>query len=347
MSLLFGRRAQVVYITPTRPSSDPLTLFGGGDAAGGAPGLNGLLAQYAATPPTPLAPAGMQYPKPQTGYRFDGLHVRFKVEKTLLGTPNTMELVVYNLASTTRRQMQDQGGYVRLLAGYQSDFPNLPLVFQGNARTIDHIRKGADWETRIQCGDAETAYRFGFVSKSWGNGTTAAYIASYLAQQVQAADVDPVSHNSRIDISAFLAKVQSIGFPQTAFAFGFAVQGNAFEELQRLLGPSYTLSIQDGELRAYLASDGSPTRYVLSAATGLIGSPEHCTPNLAGAPPLLKLHCLLNPRIRPGDIVNVDSRQYQGNFRVQHVGHYGDLGGNEWFSEIDGTPLAGGNLAAT
>ena len=281
-----------------------------------------------------------------TATRFDGLHLRFKAEKSMLGTPNTLELVIYNLAGTTRKRLQEQGAFVKLLAGYQSDFPTLPVVFQGNARTIDHIRRGPDWETRIQCGDGESAYRFGVANRSWGPGVTASVIAAYLAQQITQGDVDPFSNNSRVDISYFLTRVNALNYPQTAFAFGFAIMGNAFEELQRLLGPKYTLSIQDGELRAFQASEGIVSSYVISAKTGLIGSPEHSTPNLVGQPPLLKLNCLLNPRIKPGDIVNVLNAQFKGNFRVQHVIHSGDLGGNDWFSEINGTPLSSGNLPA-
>jgi len=333
MTLFYSRRAQVTLVSAANPASSPVSIFAGGDAGFGNVGASSL-------------PATQPFQMFNPAYRFDGLHLRFKSEKTLLGTPNTLELVIYNLASTTRKRMQEQGSYVQLNAGYQSDFPNLPLVFKGNARTIDHVRRGPDWETRIQCGDGETAYRFGVASKSWGPGTTAAFIATYLAQQITQGDIDPFSNNSRIDISYFLTRVNSLAYPQTAFAYGFAIQGNAFEELQRLLGPKYTLSIQDGELRALQAADGVNSVYVLSAKTGLIGSPEHSTPNLAGQPPLLKLNTLLNPRIKPGDIVNVDSMRFQGNFRVQAVSHLGDLGANDWSSEIHGTPTASGNLPA-
>lgn len=317
MTTFFGRRANV--LVQRAGSATPISLFAGGDATGVVPPTGGLMVANV----------------------FDGLHVRFKAEKNYIGQPNTLDLSIYNLAASTRRELQGQGGFVKLLAGYQSDFPNLPTIFQGNARTIDHLRDGPDWVTRIQAGDGETAYRFGYASQTFPAGTPLSQIAIYLAQQLKAGD--PLN----IDITAFVNKAPSIAYPTQAFSSGWSVLGNAFEELSRLLGSKYTVSIQDGELRALQSTEymgGTTTCFKISASTGLIGSPEHGTPNLSGQPPVLKLHCLLNARIKPGDLVNVDSLNLQGNFRVQKVTHTGDLAGNDWFTEIDATSLAVGNL---
>ena len=312
MTIFFIRRANV--LVQRAGTQSPISIFGGGDVTGIAPAGGIMVASL-----------------------FDGLHIKFKVEKNYIGQPNRMDLSIYNLSATTRRGLQGQGSFVRLLAGYQSDFPNLPIVFQGNARNIEHVREGSDWVTRIQCGDGETAYRFGIANNTFPPGTTSSSIAIYLAQQFKQGD--PLN----IDITAFVNKAPTIAYPYAAFSSGFSVQGNAFEELSRLLGGKYTLSIQDGELRALQASDYVPTGYRLSASTGLLGSPEHGTPNLANLPTVLKLNCLLNPRIKPGDLVTVDSQNLHGNFRCHKVTHTGDLDGNDWKTEIDATPQAVGS----
>jgi len=269
---------------------------------------------------------------------FTGLHLKFKAEKDNLGHPNTLDLEVYNLAQTTRKKMQDSGGFVRLLAGYVGDLPSLPVVFQGNARTIDHIRIGPDWVTKIQCGDGENAYRFGQASQSFPAGTTAAFIAQYLAQQIKSAD--PL----HIDITAFNTKAASLQFPLSAFAWGYVTQGNAFEELQRLLGGQYELSLQNGELRALQPKEVQAGLSVplIAPGAGMIGSPEHGTPNLNGLPSILKVKSLLVPRIHPGDLVSVKARDIQGSFRVQKIVHTGEIAGNDWQSELDLMPLQSG-----
>jgi hypothetical protein len=270
--------------------------------------------------------------------QFDGLHVRFKVEKHNLGQPNTMEAEIFNLASATRRKLMADNAFVQLFAGYQSDWPNPPMLFSGNARTIDHVRQGADWVTKVQCGDGEGSYRFGAVSKSFPKGTSSADIAAYLAGQAQLGDIDGAG-KPRLDISDFLNKAPTLTYPKAAFVQGYAAQGNAFELLQRLLGSGYELSIQDGELRVLQPLQGTLNVVLLSPRSGLLGSPEHGTPTNTGLPSVLKLKCLLNPRIRPGDVVRLESAELEGNFRAQRVIHTGDLGGNDWQTEIEALPM--------
>ena len=299
-----------------------------------------------------IPPAGSLRGVPSRKY--DGLHIRFKVEMHLQNAPNTLELVIYNLARTTRGQLQAPNAYVTLRAGYAKDGPYPPVVFQGNSRTIEHARVGPDWETRIQCGDGESAYRFSVCNQSWGPGVSASVIATYLAQQIAKGDVDPVTGNSRIDIRPFLARVAipfpqpgSLAYPLQVFVFGFALQGNAFEELARFLGIGYTLSIQNGQLLALAAFEGTRLSVpLLSPGTGLLDSPDHGAPNFTSAPPLLKVRCLLDPRIAAGDFIQIKSQNQAGLFRVSSANHTGDLGGNDWFTTMECSPVSSPKLAS-
>lgn len=273
----------------------------------------------------------------------DALHIKFHVEKDLLGQPNRLDLSVYNLAPRTRGQMQAAGGYVVLQAGYEADGNNLPTLFEGNARTIDHQSQGPNWVTRIQCGDGETSYQYARINGSWGPGTAKGTVAADLAETIRAADAD------RIKIDLFLDRValvssspNAISFNPPAFFSGYATSGNAFEELKSLLGGRYDLLIQDGELVALTARQTlNSTGLLLDAAHGLIGSPEHCAP-IPGSPfSLLKATSLLNARLNPATQVRIESvdKSVTGNYRVQKVTHTGDLAGNDWQSELELLPL--------
>ncbi len=270
------------------------------------------------------------------GRAFSGLHVRFKAEKNTLLTPNTLELNIYNLAAATRKQLQSYGMFVELSAGYQADLPTLPIAFRGTTRTIDHIRQGADWVTRIRSGDGEHGYRFGQANQTWPQGVLSSTIAIYLANQVKAAD--PL----HIDVSAFIAAAPSLNYPVQAYANGYVAYGNAIDQLSLLIGFGYELSIQNGSLVAISTSGftqstgGIP---LISPSTGLLGSPDHGDPNLAGLPSVLKVNCLMNARIQPGDLVQVVSSDTNGTFRVQKITHTGDLDGNDWQSEIEAYAL--------
>jgi hypothetical protein len=271
--------------------------------------------------------------------KFDGLHMRFRAEKHSLGQPNTLDLEVFNIAASTRKKLQTSQAWVQLLAGYESDGENLPLVFQGNARTIDHIRNGADWITRIQCGDGENGYRFGVASLNFQAGTRASEIAIALAQQVQLAEKNPDTNSSRLDISDFKRRAPTLDYPQAVYVNGHAAWGNAFAELQKVVGSKYELSIQDGALRCLKATEGVLTTLLISPKTGMIGSPEHGTPPNPGLPSVLRVRCLMDQRIRPGDIIAIESQAVEkAGYRVMRVIHSGDLGGNDWQSEIEALP---------
>jgi hypothetical protein len=179
------------------------------------------------------------------------------------------------------------------------------VVFKGNARTIDHVR-------RARLGHAHPVRRRrDRLSLLAGEpelqvGTSFADAATYLAKQLQG-----------IDVSAFVQKIDVSArsrAPSQQFVNGVTLFGNAGEELERLMAAAgYQLSIQDHELTALKLAQTSSVVVILSPRTGLVGSPEHGTPERSGLPSILKAKCLLQPRIRPGDRVRFETSPTTGS----------------------------------
>lgn len=303
------------------------------DEIAGAPtnGFGALAAAQQASAPTPPRGASLS----------DKIHIKFHVEKDILGQPNRMDLSIFNLSSNTRKQLKTNG-YVVLKAGYQDDKGSLPVLFAGVSRTIDHEKIGPHWVTRIQCGDGETAYQFGKTNQSWGAGVAKEDIAIRMAQDLRAADPD------HVNIDGFLKRVNPVGaanpsriiFDNPSFTTGYAAFGSSFDELQKLLGPNYKLCIQNGELLALNASDTiNQQAYVLDQHHGLIGTPEHCSPNPGSSISVLKATSLLNGRFSPGKLIKIGtvdtSITLQQNYRIQKATHIGDLSSNEWQTDLE------------
>ena len=269
---------------------------------------------------------------PSLSSQFDGLRVEFKIEKTPVITPNTAEIKIYNVAEPNRRSMQDRDTLVELSAGYANDsMDNIVRLFKGNARTIDHTREGANWVTKIQCGDGELGYRYSEASVGLKGATSYADAATYLANQIKG-----------VDVSAFIAKIKKEGIVGS-FTNGVSFFGNASEELSRLMqAAGYQTSIQDGELQAIaLTSTNETLVQVLRPDNGLIGSPEHGTPEKGGLPSVLKAKCLLRGQIRPGDRVQfggLRDDRIQGDYRVIKLTHTGDTHGPAWTTELECRP---------
>jgi hypothetical protein len=252
--------------------------------------------------------------------RATGLRFQFKAEKSLEKAPNTLDLSITNLATGTRAGMRTKGAPVILLAGYRG---RVEQVFSGDARSIDHVKSGAEWVTRVKCGDGEKQYRFARVAESFAPGTTAAAVVRQLARKL---GIDTTGLDDSIS-----------GLATKVYQHGYSAWGRASDELDKVLAAhGLTWSVQDGRIQ--VLADGSASKgraIVLSSDTGLVGSPEHGTPQKKGKPSILKARSLLQPSIRPGSVVELRARSVKGQFRCVKVTHTGDTHGNEWFSDLE------------
>jgi hypothetical protein len=257
-----------------------------------------------------------------------GLRLKFKVEKTLLGEPNTLDLHVYNLSADTRAKMQKRGVPVVLVAGYQGA---AQVIFSGDAQAVDHLRDGPNWDTHIQSGDGAEVFRTAFSSHSFKAGTTWKDVAGTVAKDLGVNVGDAVS---KLGTGDFAGAIDT-------FLQGYTAHGPAVAEFDRVMrAGGLEWSIQDGKLQ--IVKGRNPTAedaILLSPKTGLIGSPDHGSPEKDGQPSLLKVRSLLQGGIRPGRAVVLESASVRGRYRAAKVTHEGDTHGGEWYTGMELEPL--------
>lgn len=277
------------------------------------------------------APAGFVAQNPQffelqpNAIEITGLRVQFKIEKSLDATPNKSTVTITNCASRTRAYLQTTPLVLRLDAGYDD---NLRHVFTGDLRWGNSDIVDADWETKLELADGDRAYRSARVSRSYKKGTSVA-----IALKEAAAAMG-------LQLATAVAATAEL---QSQFATGRTLHGPAGDELTRLLAPfGYHWSIQDGKLQVLKDQNAdASTALTVSQSSGMVGSPEFGTPEKKGKPTPIKIRSLLYPEITPGGRIAVDAANINGIFRVAKVTHDGDTHGDNWFSEIEATPLAG------
>jgi hypothetical protein len=264
-----------------------------------------------------------------TALQSSGLRVRFKVKKTLRFEPSTAEIEIYNLNRAHRSQLKTRGAAVILEAGYTPGV--VAQIFSGNARTIDHKSVRPDWLSKIQCGDGEQAYQFAHLAKGYAGGTDLGTIVKDLVGQLGAATSDTISS---------IAKMVGINFPN-----GHAVSGKVSRSLTEVLaGHGFEWSIQDGKVQVLPNGKATTeTAALISPTTGLIGSPQHGTPNwqfIRDQSHRVLFKCMLAPTIKPGGLISLQSAEITGLFRCFTVEHSGDTHGDEWVSEVEATPTS-------
>lgn len=259
------------------------------------------------------------------GERPTGLRVKFKVEKTDGKEPNTAEIVVTNLNDNSRSLIQKKGTKIILEAGYAST--GLSRIWRGDARTVDNVRDGADWNSTVKGGDGERAYRNARVAESFAPGTSASTILQYLANA------------SGLQIGNTPGVVLNL---TEKFDQGYVVSGQWSHEIDRFLrSTGYKWSIQDDTLQVLLPGQATTAEVpLISPDTGLIGSPEFGSPEKKTKTALVKFKYLLQPTV-PGAKVRLQSKRYDGFVRVKKCSMEGDTHGAEWYTSVEGVLISG------
>jgi hypothetical protein len=249
------------------------------------------------------------------------LRVVAEIHKDLQKDPNNSELTIYNLSPKTRGSLQTKGVKVTVEAGYAAT--GVSRIFIGDARTVDHVREGVDWLTKIRLGDGERSLRFARLSRSWSPGTGAGDVLRDLANAtgLQVGNIPDTVANV------------TVGFDQ-----GYSVQGPVMRSIDRLAKSiGYTVSVQDQTLQILLPGHALDAEVPeISPTTGLIGSPQTGTPEKKGGPALVEFRSLLQPT-RPGAKVHLKSARYDSDVRVKKCSFLLDTHSENWYTDFKGT----------
>lgn len=250
----------------------------------------------------------------------ENLRVQFTVKKTLKKEPNTSEIKITNLAPSTRKSLQTKGVKVMLQAGYKNT--GMAKIFSGDARAIDHVRTGADWETVLHLGDGERSWQFATVNESFSPGASKGVVMRTLANSLG------------VDVGNAFTVADSL---QGSLDGGWCASGSAAREFGRLM-KAYGLewSIQDGAIQVLKPYEALKSEIEeISPSSGLIGSPEMGTPGKKGKPALLEFTTLLAP-CKVGQKVRLKSERYDGEVRIVAVEFTGDTASGDWYRKIHG-----------
>lgn len=266
------------------------------------------------------------------------LRTSFVIKKSLTKEPNTMELQIYNLSADTRGRMKAKGSQVTVTAGYEN---TQGVIFIGDSRTIDHVKDGADWITKIRCGDGEVSYTVPRINESLAPGTSFkdAVRKAAAAMGVNLGNLEKFLTNTNFKENL------------TQFKNGLALSGRAsqkFDELIKLAEAQW--SIQDGKLQvlkdkgteaaALQTVNTNAEAVVLSAKTGLIGSPDHGSPEQKKKVSIVKARSLLRYEFKCGGQVFLDALgTNRGYYKITHLTHDGDTMGGDWYTNLELKPL--------
>lgn len=248
------------------------------------------------------------------------LRVTLNVQRTLESQPSAATIVVSNLSERTRAELQEKPLRVQVDVGYDDDEATL---FVGDVVHTSSRRVGTDWETTLQLGDGARAHRHARVTRSFRGGVTKR---------------DAIREVARAMGLSLPRSVDEAGDLLEKLDGGLSLSGLAEAQMTKLLGLSgRTWSIQSGQLQILGPTEVRNDEAVLiTADTGMIGSPESGAPKNPGEPSVVKVSVTMDPRLVPGGRVKVESRRVSGLFKIERVTHVGDTHGPNWTSTVEG-----------
>jgi hypothetical protein len=248
----------------------------------------------------------------KTGFECSQLRISFEVTKTIGSEPNPAKIRVYNLNESKRNAIRNKEyNKVILWVGYSE----MRVIYAGDIVKGNIRRDGLDIITEMECGDGANAIIYARVSKTLSAGASDTAIVNETLR-----DMDGISTGvSDIPNARILPR-------------GKALVGNARDILSQVARNNKAdWSVQDGSLlmlpkdKALEADEG----FILSKDTGMIGSPEETGDGL-------KVTCLLNPALRIGSMVRVESilKHFNGDYKITELSHSGDYMADNWSTQI-------------
>lgn len=256
----------------------------------------------------------------------DEIRMTFRIEKNIcdMGMPSVFEITLYNLSTATKQLLSKQATNIELQLGYKEGLNGVVKVARGGISTVASERDEGNIRTTITCFDGLAGVAEANSGKSYVGSTVLAKIVKDLANDIPGVEVSELNiklNNNMVTGSKgrVLSGRTSSLLDKLAREFGFnwSIQLGVFKVLQDdfTQGNLYTISTKDGNL-----INASPR---LDNVNQVINGIDITT--------------ILDPRIQPGDLVQLTSTVnpvLNNTYIVTTITHVGDTHGDAWVSEI-------------
>lgn len=259
------------------------------------------------------------------------LKIAFDVSKGIESSQNTAKISIWNLTEAHRNSVGKELDDITLEAGYipPNGGSNVGIIFKGQLRDVEHVREGPDIITTISCGDGDKAFRRATISKTFPKGTKVKDVVDELYKQLEKEGIDRGEWKFPADMPDFKRP--------------YSMCGSCTRELDTLgRGRGFYWSSQNGVMEI-IPADGFVGGIVLiTPRTGMVGTPT-LTDNG------VKVSALLNPEVRPGRRVRIESETLEmnaegGEYRVSQCAYAGDNKDGDFVVDIHGEAIKGGKV---
>lgn len=263
------------------------------------------------------------------GINTHDLKIEFSIQKDISSSANSATITIWNLNEEHRNGIGKVFDEITLEAGYipPGGAGNVGVIFKGVVRDVVHTREGPDIKTEINCGDGAKALSKATLSKSYPKGTPIKDVLEDLQSEME-------KHGVSRGEWKFPEKMPE------KFKRPYATCGFCRDEMDTIgRGNGFYWSMQN-QTTEIIPGDGFIGGVVLiTPETGMIGTPAITDNGVTVA-------AMLNPEVRPGRRVQVQSQTLQmngadGMYRVSSMTFSGDNMTGDFKMDLECEALAG------
>lgn len=241
----------------------------------------------------------------------DELRMTINAEKTNSSLFNTATIQIYNLSPETKGILEGSKTKVMLEAGYEDTVERL---FIGDVDKVVHKTEELDVVSTLEVQDGGNKFRNARLDKGYPPNSTLKSVIDDMAKEMGT------------------DKGLILGVGDQKFGHGVSFSGLVRDHLDQLTKTNdLEWSIQDEVLQILPKLSASTEGVIiLSSDTGLIKSPSKTDKGV-------EFTSLLQPRLKPGRRVFVQSENMTGLFKVRKVTHKGDNHQGDFITECEAT----------
>jgi hypothetical protein len=243
--------------------------------------------------------------------------MKFEIEQTSNRGTNKAKVELFNLSPLQRGVLEQPGAFLTITAGYVG---NVGLLFQGSI-----AKQGVSTKlvppnriTTVTAGEGELEIQGTEIRESFGAGVTNRQIIERVAALMGLGIKDAAL------------------IPLLTYGLGQAYASRAdlvLDQIVRDIGAAW--SIQAGQIQILTGEQATTDDVILIRKdSGLIGA-------AAPTKDAVEFTSLLQPPLRPGRKVQVESLDVTGLFRLDEIKHTGDYRATPWFSRCKATAVKG------
>lgn len=218
---------------------------------------------------------------------------------------NTAEITVYNLSQNTIKNIMVKKP-ISITAGYKGD---TGVIFKGYVSKIKTRKSGCDKVTTITAIDSMGLEEKDVAKVTYAKGTGADYILKDLINK------------THLPIAVFQPRRNHTYEDETSISGGLMENIRKYAEVCGI-----SAYINQGKVYAQHISKGINGYFNLNVNTGLIDSPDESEETINAEEyedkiRVINAKCLLQHRITTGSVVNLQSENIKGEFRVRSGKH--------------------------